>query len=130
MFPPLAYTRLYADSAGESHFEPVPIETYTRLFAPPAPPFNVSEFVPASGVGFVRVPGDWIGDLHPSPFRMWVFVLSGEIEFEASDGQRASVRTGSGLLLEDVSGKGHVSRVIGGAAATLAVVELAPAQRR
>lgn len=122
----LAYARLYVDAAGESHFEPVAIETFPRTFAPPAPPFNVSEFAPASRYGFLQVPAGWIGERHPSPMRMWIFILSSEMEFEASDGQRQAASPGSALLLEDIAGKGHRSRVVGSATATLAVVELHP----
>ena len=124
----LRYMRLYADPAGESHFEPAVVETFTRDFAPPAPAFNVSRFVPALRHGFLLVPAGWIGDLHPSPLRMWIFVLDGEVEFEASDGKRQPARPGDALLLEDTIGRGHRSRVIGDTAAKLAVIELEPAR--
>jgi hypothetical protein len=122
----LSYMRLYADHAGESHFEPAAVETFTRHFAPPAPAFNVSVFTPALRSGFLVVPAGWLGDLHPSPLRMWIFVLDGEMEFEASDGERRPARRGDALLLEDTTGRGHRSRVIGDAVAKLAVVELEP----
>ncbi|MFM0513606.1 cupin domain-containing protein [Paraburkholderia sp. RL17-373-BIF-A] len=122
----LNYMRLYADSAGESHFEPAVVETSTSNFAPPAPAFNVSRFLPALRNGFLLVPAAWSGDLHPSPLRMWIFVLDGEMEFEASDGERQPARKGDALLLEDTTGRGHRSRVIGDTAAKLAVVELEP----
>jgi hypothetical protein len=125
----LNYMRLYADDGGgESHFEPAVIETFTRDFAPPAPAFGVSSFVPALRSGFLLLPAGWIGELHPSPLRMWIFVLQGEMEFEASDGECQPVRTGDVLLLEDTTGRGHRSRVIGDTAARLAVVELEPAR--
>jgi hypothetical protein len=124
----LSYMRLYADPTGESHFEPAVVETFTRNFAPPAPAFNVSRFAPALRNGFLLVPAGWIGDLHPSPLRMWIFVLDGEMEFEASDGKRQPARKGDALLLEDTIGRGHRSRVIGDTAAKLAVVELESAR--
>ena len=40
----VSYLRLYADPAGESHFERAFVETFTRSFAPPAPAFNVSPY--------------------------------------------------------------------------------------
>ena len=124
----LSYMRLYADPTGESHFESAVVETFTRNFAPPAPAFNVSRFAPALRNGFLLVPAGWIGDLHPSPLRMWIFVLDGEMEFEASDGKRQPARKGDALLLEDTIGRGHRSRVIGDTAAKLAVVELESAR--
>ncbi|MDF3887253.1 cupin domain-containing protein [Cupriavidus basilensis] len=122
--PVLAYERIHADAAGESHFGPVAIETVPRQFAPPAPAFNVSAFGQASRYGFLLLPCGWRGELHPSPIRMWIVLLSSEMEFEASDGQRRSLGAGSALLLEDVTGKGHLSRVTGNAAASMLVVEV------
>lgn len=120
----LSYVRLMSDAAGDSHFVPLDIEMTTRNFAPPAPSFDVSELAPASRVGFLRVPRGWIGELHPSPVRMWVFFLSGEMEFEASDGAIRPGVPGTAMLLEDTTGKGHSSRVVGNADAILVVVQV------
>ena len=40
--PNYAYVRIYADAAGESHFENVAIVLAEADFAPPAPPVFVS----------------------------------------------------------------------------------------
>ncbi|TDF64371.1 cupin domain-containing protein [Cupriavidus sp. L7L] len=122
--PPLAFERLYADADGESHFGPVSVAITERLFAPPARAFWVSPLADAARQGFLLVPAGWVGTLHPSPIRMWIFVLAGAMEFEASDGERRPLAPGSALLLEDTTGKGHVSRVIGTDDATLAAVQL------
>jgi hypothetical protein len=50
------------------------------------------------------------------------FVLSGEWEVIASDGEARHFSTGSGLLAEDLTGKGHSSRVISDSLA--AIVQL------
>jgi len=55
---------------------------------------------------------------------MWVFFLSGEMEFEASDREKRKCVPGTALLLEDTAGYGHKSRVIGESDAVLAVVRL------
>jgi hypothetical protein len=124
----LAFGRLYADEAGESHFGALSTEMSERNFAPPAPSFWVSPMQPAVRHGFLVVPTGWSGDLHRSPYRMWIFMVYAEMEFEASDGERRSMVPGSALLLEDTTGKGHRSRVVGGLVATLAVVELPATQ--
>lgn len=124
----LAFGRLYADESGESHFGALSFDMAERNFAPPAPSFRVSPMSEAVRQGFLVVPTGWVGDLHPTPMRMWIFLLDGEMEFEASDGACRSLVPGSALLLEDTHGKGHCSRVIGGNIATLAIVQM-PAQR-
>jgi len=124
MQSPLHFARLYADETGISHFSQATVEVTLREFAPPALPFGVSEFVAASQCGFLHLPAGWIGDMHPSPIRMWIFVLSGAMEFEAGDGDVVAVSPGSALLLEDTTGSGHLSRVVSSGAATLAAVRL------
>lgn len=120
----LTFLRLYPDEAGISHFAPIDIEVTPRQFAPPTPPFSVSALAPASRHGFLHLPNGWVGDFHPSPIRMWIVALSGEMEFEAGDGERHRMGPGSTLLLEDTTGMGHRSRVLGTTAAVLAVVHV------
>ncbi len=120
----LTFPQLFSDAIGESHFGSVNLQLVTRNFAPPAEPFDVSNFAAATRYGFLRAPSGWVGDLHPSPMCMWVFVLSGEVEFEASDGERRRLPAGSAILLEDTTGKGHQSRVIGDVSVLLAVVQV------
>ncbi|PLP98312.1 cupin [Cupriavidus pauculus] len=120
----LAFGRIYADDAGESHFGALSFDMAERSFAPPAPPFWVSRMDEAVRQGFLVVPTGWVGDLHPAPVRMWIFLLDGEMTFEASDGECRSLVPGSALLLDDTRGKGHRSWVIGGNIATLAMVEM------
>ncbi|WP_180733769.1 cupin domain-containing protein [Paraburkholderia sp. PGU19] len=120
----LTFPQLFSDAIGESHFGSVNLQLVTRNFAPPAEPFDVSDFAAATRYGFLRAPSGWVGDLHPSPMCMWVFVLSGEVEFEASDGERRRVAAGGAILLEDTTGEGHQSRVIGDVPALLAVVQV------
>ena len=42
-----------------------------------------------------------------SPFRM-----SGEIEVEVSDGKKHAIHAGDIVFLEDLQGKGHVTRIL------------------
>ncbi len=120
----LTHLRLHTDAAGLSHFAAFTVPVSLREFAPPAPAFSVSEFAPASRHGFLQLPGAWVGELHPSPLRMWIFVLSGDMEFEAGDGEKHRLGPGSALLLEDTVGMGHRSRVLGDVEAVLAVVHV------
>ena len=62
--------------------------------------------------------------MHPSPIRMWIFVLQGEMHFEASNGDSREIAAGSALLLEDTVGVGHSSKVLGNKPAILAAVRL------
>lgn len=118
------YSRVFADADGDSHFEDIEIDFASVNFAPPAPPFDVSPFNPATRYGFVKSPAGWIGDWHPTPKKQIFFYLSGEIEAEVSDGEIRRFGPGSITLVEDTAGKGHKSRVIGDSEVLLAVVQL------
>jgi hypothetical protein len=105
------YTRLYTDADGESHFEDIEIDLASTEYAPPAPPLDLSSFTPAAQFGFMRAPAGWSSELHPSAARNIFFVLSGEWEVTASDGEARRFAAGSVLLAEDTIGKGHASQV-------------------
>jgi hypothetical protein len=79
----------------------------------------------ASGVAFVRFPAGWVGDWHPTPRRQFVLFLVGELEGETSDGARQRYGPGSVALLEDTTGTGRRSRVIGDGEVLAAIVQLA-----
>ena len=118
----IPYVRLYADDAGESHFEDRLLELEARDFSPPAPPLLLSSLLPGSGLRFfVSEPG-WFGDWHPAPQRQWMVRLSGATTLEVSDGERRSLPIGTILLLEDTGGKGHRTRNDGPGTALVLVV--------
>ena len=109
---PLKYTRLFADSSGASHFEDLEF-TFTLIdFAPPAPPISISEVFESDKVFVISSPSGWDGDWHPTPQKQFVFILSGELEVEVSDGQVRRFGPGSVVLLEDTFGEGHTSRIV------------------
>ena len=121
---PLTYVRIYADSAGASHFDDAQIDMRLAEYAPPAPPISVSDVIPAEGVVFLSSPIGWFGDFHPAPHRQFIFFLSGELEVEVSDGETRRLGAGSVLVLEDTVGHGHVSRVVGDERAYIVAVPI------
>jgi hypothetical protein len=64
-------------------------------------------------VMLTRLKAGMTEDWHPSPQRMFVFGLEGEVEMTASDGTTRIVGPGDRLLLEDTSGTGHLTHVPG-----------------
>lgn len=118
------YTRLYSDDQGESHFEDVQFDLTLTDYAPPAPPLSLSSFTPATQFGFMNAPAGWSSDWHPATARTIFFVLSGEWEVTASDGEARRFRDGSVLLVEDTTGKGHSSRVVSQIDSLAAMVQL------
>lgn len=121
----VVYTRLYSNAHGESHFEDIEIDLTLTDYAPPAPPLEISSFTPATQLGFMNAPAGWSSDWHTATVRNIFFVLSGEWEVTASDGETRRFATGSVLLVEDITGKGHSSRVVSEGDSLAAMVELA-----
>lgn len=108
----VSYVRLFADEHGASHLEAnLAVELKSTNFVPPAPPIGVSALQPVSACAFLCVPAGYVGDWHPSPKRQWIVFISGQMDFETSDGQRLLGRPGSVVLLEDTHGPGHRSTV-------------------
>lgn len=123
----VTYHRIYTDPQGDSHFDTVTVEQSLARAAPPAAPFYVSEDGPASKYRFYTFEPGWIGELHPAPARQFLALLSGEVEMETTDGTVRRFGPGDLVLLEDTSGRGHVTRNVGdGYAAFLVVPTPAP----
>jgi quercetin dioxygenase-like cupin family protein len=121
----MKYTRLYSDEQGESHFENLEIEFQTVDFAPPAPPLEISTFGSVEQCSILKGKPGWKGDWHPAPYRQLHFYLSGEVEAETSNGEIRRIGTGDIALVEDTSGKGHRSRVVGSTEVIIVSVKLA-----
>ena len=102
--------RLYADEAGESHFEDIEYSMASIQYAPPAPALEISEPTEATSFFWFRFPKDWSDAAHPSPRRQLFVVLEGEVEGWTSTGDTRTFRAGDRLLMEDTSGKGHGAR--------------------
>lgn len=109
---PFSYKRVYSDSKGESHFANEEVLFKLADFAPPAPPVSVSDAINAEAVVFISSPSGWFGNWHPAPRRQFLFVISGELEVEVSDGEKCRFGSGSIILVEDTKGKGHISRLV------------------
>jgi hypothetical protein len=121
----MRYVRLKADSAGKSHFEQVTLDLNEADYRPPAPMLFVSHSYRADGLQFVRLPSGWAGEsIHP-PKAQFLICLKGHLEVTASDGDKRTFGPGDSVLMEDVSGKGHRTRVKGPDECVAAIIPIA-----
>ena len=110
----MQYIRLFGDTAGESHFEEVHVDLVpVGHYARGVPQVYLSAPRPSTSLTFLSGPPGWVGDWHPAPRRQFMVKLAGITEIVASDGERRELGPGVALLLEDTSGKGHYSRIVG-----------------
>lgn len=103
---------IYTDDAGETHYGELDVELVSRDFAPPAPPLWAGS-MPAHRLVWITVPIGWHGDWHPAPARQLWIGVEGHLDVTVSDGQTRRFGPGSMLLLEDLTGKGHITETVG-----------------
>ena len=107
------YTRVYADADGETHFEDIALPSERRS----SPTGAVEAVAPldVEGLAF-RVVLEEASDTdsHNAPRRLLIVQLDGAVEVEVSDGEKREFGPGSVLLVEDTTGKGHVTRNVSG----------------
>ena len=109
-------TRVVSDSNGQTRFVDDSLPLNLLPFAPPAPPNEISAHLPAATVTFGRLQPDWFGDWHPTPRKQYIVLLKGAFEVTTGDGASRQISAGQVMLLEDDTGPGHRTRVIGGTA--------------
>jgi hypothetical protein len=124
----VSYTRLAMTADQQTYFvdEVTPYEP--KDFAPPAGPIGVAMLQDAKSLIFTTLAGKWDGDWHPAPRNQYVFVLSGTVEVEVTSGEVRQFSCGDILLLEDIAGRGHDTRVVSEEAVRFAIVALPEAQ--
>lgn len=102
-------SRIYPDAEGESHFDDldIPLKDAGEIGM-------LSALQNASGIIFRETPGDYDFAWHNAPCRQYVIILEGWVDITVSDGETRRFGGGDVVLVEDTSGKGHVSKAVNG----------------
>ena len=100
---------LYVDGDGETHFRDVTVQ-----WAHEGPGGKLSERFAATGVIFRETAGDYDLDWHPAPRRQYIVNLDAGVQITASDGESRLIGAGEVILVEDVTGRGHLSKAVSG----------------
>ena len=101
---PIMVTRIYTGADGQSHSEEVELKITSG---------NASDMLKATGVQFRRTPPGTFNDWHVGPRRQFIITLSGRGEMEVAGGRKIALEPGRIELIEDTTGKGHTTRVVG-----------------
>lgn len=99
---------LYSDPEGETHFREIEVECTDQR-----PWGSLSKPQTATNIIFVEAPATIVAEAHAAPCRQYVIILSGAVEVVTSDGERRVFRAGDIVLVEDTTGKGHITRMLG-----------------
>lgn len=95
-------TRIYSSSNGDSHVERL-------VISPDAGPVPITRMT----AGVYQGSGARAPAWHTAPRRQFAINMTGALEVEISDGTRHRIGAGDLVYLEDVTGKGHVTRALG-----------------
>jgi hypothetical protein len=106
--------RVYTGDDGESHIEEIDIADHPEL----------ANFQAAEGIAFKSYPPDYFSDFHNAPRRQYVINIVGEGEIELGDGSKHRWGPGHVLLADDLTGRGHITRVVGGGPRVTAQIPL------
>ena len=121
----MKYARIYSDETGESHFADAEARMAPVVLSLTMAAVEACEPVAASQILFLRLPPGWSADWHPSPAYQYLCILSGEAEVDVSDGDTRRFSAGDVVLTQDITGKGHATRVVGDDEMLVAVTQLA-----
>jgi quercetin dioxygenase-like cupin family protein len=100
--------RLYADADGNAHVEELTVATTAN-----GQPRQIPN-IPVTAMSMRAYPGaSQNANWHTAPARQFAIAIDGELEVEVSGGVRHKVGKGDLVFLEDVAGKGHVTRMQG-----------------
>jgi quercetin dioxygenase-like cupin family protein len=100
-------TRLYTGPDGQTHAE----EVEAKFTA--GGNNEVYKLMGITGAELHRAPAGTVQDWHNAPRRQYVITLSGQGEVEVAGGKKIHLGPGHIDLVEDTTGKGHITRTIG-----------------
>ena len=110
----MGITRLYTGSDGQTHLEEL------NAAAP-----DLTTLRATKGIVFRTTPPGYFSDWHNAPRRQYVITLQGEVEIGLGDGTVHRFGAGHVTLAEDLTGRGHTTRVVGNRPRLTATIHLA-----
>ena len=98
---------LYCDANGQSHWRDLTIEWENA-----GPDGKTTGRQIANGIILRQTQAEHDRPWHAAPRRQYIINLDAGVELTASDGESREIGKGEVILVEDTSGKGHLSRSI------------------
>ena len=100
-------THLYTGPDGQTHAEEIEAKFATGNGN------DIFKMIATTGAELHRASAGRVSDWHTAPRRQYVITLSGHGELEVAGGKKIAVGPGHIELVEDTTGKGHITRVTG-----------------
>ena len=112
--------RVYTGTDEKSHIE-LPLQPFVDTEGAYGEGTPLQE---VGGITFRVSPPGYVLEWHCAPRRQYTITLIGNAEIEVGDGTIQPVGPGDVLLAEDLTGQGHITRVVGSESRFYAVVPL------
>jgi hypothetical protein len=100
---------LYTDAGSQSHLRDIEVKWVEERRSS-----KLSKHLPATGIIFLETQAEHDIDWHPAPRRQYIINLDAGVKITASDGESRVIGTGEIILVEDTTGKGHLSQHVEG----------------
>jgi hypothetical protein len=100
---PLMITHLYTGPDGQTHADEIEAKFNDK---------EVAMLMQSKGAELHRAKAGAVDDWHNAPRRQYVITLSGRAELEVAGGKKIPVGPGNIDLVEDTTGKGHITKVL------------------
>jgi hypothetical protein len=104
---PVHVTRFYTGPDKQTHTEEIEVQFTASGTS------ESGTLLPVTGAELRRSPPGRVSDWHVGPRRQYVITLSGRGELEVAGGKKIPVGPGHIELIEDTTGKGHITRTLG-----------------
>ena len=105
---PVKINRLYTGPDGKTRAQEIEVK-----FGPGGT--DGFKLMAGAGAEIRRAPPGRVVDWHPAPRRQYIVNLDAGVKITASDGEARIIGPGEIILVEDISGKGHLSQSVNGA---------------
>lgn len=99
--------RIFTGSDQKSHFEDIILKFSGE------PTLLTTEAQAARTIVFRSAPPRTVLDWHPAPCRQYVITVSGQWDIVCGDGRTRRFKPGDVMLADDLTGQGHIARVVG-----------------
>jgi hypothetical protein len=104
---PVIVTRIYTGQDGQTHAEKIEVK-----LQPQPNGGEQSDIIHSADALIHRFPPGGVTGWHTAPRRQYVITLSGHAEVELAKGKTFRVGPGQVVLAEDLTGKGHITRIL------------------
>lgn len=109
----LPFVHLYTDAKGNTHFRDEQLTFKATMSGGTEQALASYELPHAQGATLLSLKRGATEDWHRAPRRMYLIPVQGTSEVTVGDGEVRRFGPGTILLMDDTTGKGHITKVVG-----------------